>query len=80
MGPKGFLVPVWCVLTGCMGGDTGRLEPKAVSGVEDGRGMLATCCACVDEVCTKGDGAEGPAENPAGVDVNGCGRLAAAPG
>lgn len=38
-GPKGFLVPVWCDLTGWAAGGEIALgaEPNEVRGVEDGR-------------------------------------------
>lgn len=39
--PKGFLEPVWCVLTGCASGGDANFncgdEPKEVRGVEAGR-------------------------------------------
>lgn len=47
--PKGFLEPVWCVLTGCASGGDANFgcgdEPKEVRGVEAGRaGKSAAVC------------------------------------
>jgi len=42
-GPNGFLVPVWCVLTGCKGGD---VVPPARRGVDAGLGGTENCAGC----------------------------------
>lgn len=42
-GPNGFLVPVWCVFTGCKGGD---MLPPARRGVDAGLGGTEICVDC----------------------------------
>jgi len=63
VGAKGFLVPVWCVFTGCAnGGDEETFDDdaaKEVNGVDAGRaGMFDG----TDELCPNAEPKEGAPE------------------
>lgn len=61
IGPKGFLLPVWCVFTGCAtGGDVVDDDvPKDLNGVDAGR---AGRFDGINEPCPNAEPNEGEAE------------------